>query len=147
MAITFKVVNGDVSMNTSNGRPKTIGNDIDENDAGKAIEKTNQDLKRSLSLVGIRSGTTAGLQNLIGTVPQFGSSAIAVLVNRRIRSMFAAILREQSKRPDARPSSERFKNISTLRVFPVEGSKTSFRFRLGVRTTNRAITELSGIVG
>lgn len=147
MAFTFKIENGDVAMNLSNGRPKTVGNDLGENDRGKAIEKTRQDLHRSLSLEAIRAGTTAGIQNLVGTVPQFGSSAIAVLVNRQIRSMFSAILREQGKRPDARPTSERFSSISLLRVFAESGSKTGFRFRLGVKTIDNTNIEVSGVVG
>lgn len=147
MATTFKVVNGDVTMNTSSGRPKTIGNDIGETDSGVSSFKTKQDLHRCLSLVTLRNGTTAGLQGLIGTVPNFGASAIAVMVNRRIRSMFAAILREQNKRPSIRPNSEKFKSISVLRVFPSKDDKTGFRFRLGVRTVNRSVTEISGIVG
>jgi len=147
MATTFKIVNGDVAMNTSSGRPKTIGNEIGNDDAGEAIAKTYQDLYRCLSLNSIRNRTTAGLQNLVGTVPQFGTSAIAVLVNRRIRDMFSAIIREQAKRPNIRPKSERFSRISVLRVFPIAGSKTSFRFRLDVKTINADIVKISGAAG
>lgn len=143
MAFTFKIVNGDVSMNTSSGRPKTIGNDIGENDPGQATFKTKQDLRRCLSLVTIRNGTTAGLQSLI-VMP---ASTIIVMINRRIRSMFAAILREQSKRPDVRPNSEKFKNIEVLRVFPSKDDKTGFRFRLDVKTIDKSIVEISGVVG
>jgi hypothetical protein len=103
-------------------------------------------LQRCLSLELIKNGTTAGLQNLVGTVPQFGSSGISALINRSIRNMFSSILREQNKRPDARSAYERFNSISLLRVYPDE-NKTGFRFRLGVKTFNGTITNMSGIVG
>lgn len=148
MATTFKVVNGDISVSASSGRPNIIGNTIGENDPAKAAEKNRQDLYRCLSLETIKNGTTAGLQNMVGTVPKFGSSAISILVNRRIRSMFAAILTEQNKRPSIRPFSERFKLISLLRVFPAnDNSKTNFRFRLGVKTVKGSTAEITGVVG
>lgn len=146
MATTFKISNGDVVVSTSNGRPKLIGNPINEEDRAKSKEKTLQDLRRGLSLERVRSGTTAALQNLVGTVPQFGTTSIALLINRQIRSMFSFMLREQSKRPHIRPRSERFSSISRLQVIP-EGNKTDFRFRLGVKTADQGTTEISGVVG
>ena len=146
MATTFKMSNGDVVMNTSNGRPKTIGNPVGEEDRAKSREKTIQDLRRGLSLERVRNGTTAALQNLVGSVPQFGSTSIAILINRQIRSMFSFLIKEQRKRPNIRPKSERFSSISRLQVLP-EGNKTDFRFRLGVRTADKGVTETSGVVG
>lgn len=146
MATTFKIINGDVVMNTSNGRPKLVGNPIYEEDKAKSREKVNQDLRRGLSLERVRSGTTAAIQNLVGTVPQFGSTSIAILINRQIRSMFSFILKEQSKRPNIRPKSERFYSISRLQILP-ESNRTGFRFRLGVKTADRGETGISGVVG
>lgn len=147
MAITFKISNGDVIMGTNSGKPTIIGNEVNEDDIGKAKIKNIQDIKRCLSLEPLLDGTTAGLQKLVGTVPQFGSSAIASLVNRRIRSMFSSILREQAKRPNARSQYERFSAISVLRVYPYESSRTSFRFKFGAKTTSNVITSVNGLVG
>jgi len=147
MALTFSISNGDVVMGTNSGKPTLIGNDVNEDDIGKAKIKNSQDIKRCLSLELIQDGTTAGLQQLVGTTPQFGSSAISSLVNRRIRTMFSSILREQAKRPNARSRYERFQAIAVLRVYPYESSRTSFRFKFGVKTTNNTITNVNGLVG
>jgi len=146
MATTLKISNGDVVVNASNGRPKLIGNPVNEEDKAKSREKTLQDLRRGLSLERVRNGTTAALQNLVGTVPQFGSATISILINRQIRGMFSFMLKQQNKRPAIRPRSERFYSISRLQIIP-EGNKTDFRFRLGVRTADKGNTEISGVVG
>lgn len=146
MATTFKINLQDVVFNTSRGRPKLVGNEVGEENQAKSREKVLQDLRRSLSLEAIRNGTTAALQNLIGSVPQFGTSSISILINRQIRSMFAAMLREQSKRPNVRPKSERLTKISILQVLP-EANRTDFRFKLGTRTADRGSVIVSGFVG
>jgi len=61
--------------------------------------------------------------------------------------MFSSILREQAKRPNARSRYERFQAIAVLRVYPYESSRTSFRFKFGVKTTNNTITNVNGLVG
>jgi len=147
MAITFKISNGDYVINDSTGRFKTIGNRLGQNDPDQAQLKNNQDLRRCLSLSRVSNNSTAALDKIVGTVPETGTKSIAILINRQIRSMFSAILRLQRLRPRARPDSEKFSAISILKVFMESGSKTSFRFRLGVRTVNRDNIDITGSVG
>lgn len=152
MATTFKISNGDVVIPKSTGRPRMIGNPIVEGnvtrDPGNARSKIRQDLIRGLSLGRVRNGTTANIQSIIGTVTQIGQSAVALLLNRQIRDMVSAIIREQNARPNVRPPNEKIQAISVLKVFPdnTRNDNTSFRFRLGIRTRARNIEELSGIV-
>lgn len=141
MATTFKILNGDVVLSQATGRPTLIGNSIDNNtvtrNSTESKNKIRQDLVRGLSLERVRTGTTANIRSIIGTVPQFGASAVALLVDRQIRDMISSIVRQQSKRPNVRPPNEKIKAISTLQVFPNKQSnntKTSFRFRLGVQS-------------
>lgn len=150
MATTFKISNGDVVLSQVTGRPELIGNAIEEGiiakDNGAARSKLRQDLARSLSLERVRAGTTANIQSIIGIVPQFGAQTVSLLVNRQIRDMVSAIIREQSKRPNVRPPSEKIRSISKLQVFPDNrtDASTAFRFRLGIRTQDARGFDLTG---
>jgi hypothetical protein len=147
MAITLKISNGDFVINDSSGRFKTIGNRVGQDDPDQATQKNSQDLKRSLSLGRVPNGSTANIVRLVGTVPESGSQSVALLINRQIRNMFASILRLQRLRPNVRPNREKFSSISTLRVFKETGERTRFRFRLGVKTTNKEIVTITGALG
>jgi len=153
MATTFIVQNGDITLSQITGRPNMVGNVIVENfvqaDPAQSRSKVRQDIARSLSLVRVRAGTTANIQSIIGTVPQFGASAVSLLVSRQIRDMISAIIREQSLRPSVRPTNEKIRAISKLQVFldKQAGNNTSFRFRLGLRTQDDSIFELTGTAG
>jgi len=147
MATTFKIKNGDVVFNTSSGRPKTIGNEIDGTDSAKAKEKTGQDLQRCLSLAKVNNGTTADIISLVGTTPDIGASTASLLLNRQIRAMFSNILTQQALRPFARPRSERMALIASLRVLQDKGDPTKFRFTLGVKTQAGLLVATTGSVG
>lgn len=147
MAITFKIANGDYVINNSTGRFKTIGNVINGDDPKEANLKNRQDLRRSLSLSKVANGTTANIAKLIGIVPESGVKAVALLINRQIRNMFAAIIRQQRLRPNVRPNREKFSAITILKVFLKTGEKTTFRFRFGTRTINKDNVDITGSVG
>ncbi|KKL62268.1 hypothetical protein LCGC14_2186910, partial [marine sediment metagenome] len=147
-ALTFKITNGDVEVNTSTGRPKMIGNALNENIFFKAKEKTSQDMRRSLSINRIRNGTGAGMAELVGTVQQVGFLSIKVLLQRQILNMFSSLIRQQSIRPGVRPRNERFKKITLFRILPSSTEKTSYIFRLDVTTVGGGkITESGTITG
>jgi hypothetical protein len=144
MATTFKISNGDVVVNTSTGRSKLIGNEINESNGPKAKEKANQDLKRSLSITRLRDGSGAGLAEIVGNTDAFGITSTQILLNKRIRQMFGALVFLQNKRRGIRPLQERFSNISLLRIFSASTDKTQFRFRLDVRTRSNENLVLAG---
>jgi len=82
MATTFKIIDGDVVVNTSTGRPALIGNDINENVAYKAKEKATQDIKGGLSINRINSGAGAGINELIGIMQQVGFTSTKTIPGR-----------------------------------------------------------------
>ena len=153
MATTFVISNGDVVMSQITGRPNMVGNPlvdgIVQDDPAQARLKVRQDVRRSLSLERVRAGTTANIQSIIGTVPQFGASAVALLVNRQIRDMVSTIIRAQSVRPNVRPPSEKIRSISRLHVYPDKAANdgTTFRFRLGLRTQDSNNVNITGLLG
>lgn len=147
MATTFKINNGDVVMNTSTGRPKLVGNTINENDPAKAREKTSLDLQRSLSIERLSDGSGAGIIELVGNVEEIGASSAQSLLNRRIRNMFSSILSLQRRRPGARPASERFARIILLIINADRQDPTTFRFRLDTQTAEGLRQTTSGTIG
>jgi hypothetical protein len=147
MATAFKISNGDVVVNNSTGRPKLIGNPLNETNREQSRLKTSQDLRRCLSINSIIDGSGAGLFEIIGNTDTIGITSTQILLNKRIRQMFAAVLRLQNQRLGVRPSSERFSNISLLRIFTENNDQTIFRFRLDVRTRLGNELTLSGLLG
>lgn len=145
MALTFKILNGDTEMNNITGKPRLVGNDINENDSGKARNKAKQDLLRGLSLAVVRNGTTANIQSLVGTISDYGPSTIGLLINKQIRDMFSSILAEQRKRLFVRPKPERFASIIKLLV--LEDSKTNYRFKLAVKMEDQEEISINGSMG
>jgi hypothetical protein len=146
MALTFKITNGDVEMNTSTGRPKMLGNDIGEDSIPKAREKVSQDMQRSLSINRIRSGTGAGISELVGLVQNVGFTSIKVILQRQITNMFSSLIRLQNIRSNIRPNNERFDKITLFRVLTDNTTKSSFKFRLDVTTVGGTTDIQSGTV-
>ncbi len=150
MATTLKIANGDAVFNTSTGRPKLLGNAVDaDEDVAQSRLKASQDLRRSLSINRIITGDGAAIQELIGKTSEIGISSIELLLNKRIRDMFSAILRLQRVRSNIRKPGESFTHISFLSIFKDKTSVTSYRFRLDVRTAtnDQDVIRLSGAVG
>ena len=143
MATTFQISNGDVIVNNSTGRAKLIGNPVGETNEPQSKAKANQDLKRSLSINSLRDGSGAGLGELVGNTDAFGITSTQILLNKRIRSMFSALIILQGKRQSIRPAAEQFLNIALLRIFSENTDKTQFRFRLDGRLKSNEILPLS----
>ena len=145
MAQTFKMLNGDIVVSVSTGQPKLIGNAVGETDKGTAKQKAVSDMQRCLSLERVSNGTGAGIVELKGYVPGFGSMGVAVLMNRQIRNMFASILRVQKNSPVYRPLYELLSSIVMLQVIP-QADMTSFYFKVDVVTAGNVSAELSGSI-
>jgi len=145
MATTLKVKNGDVVVNGSTGRPKTVGNEVGSTDTAKSREKAVQDLYRCLSINRVENGTGAAIAELIGTISGAGLSSITMLLSGRIRSMFASLITAQRKNQLNRPDGERFRGITFLQVLP-DSSKTGYRFRLDTKTFSNEIIVQSGSI-
>ena len=146
MALTFKITNGDVELNTSTGRPKLIGNSLNENVIAKAKEKTSQDMRRSLSINRIRNGTGAGISELVGMTSSVGDASMKVLLQRQILNMFSSIIRQQNIRSNVRPRNERLASITLFRIIPDAVSKTAFNFKLDVVTVGGLTITQSGTI-
>lgn len=147
MATTLKISNNDVVINKSTGRPKLIGNPLNESNREQSRLKTSQDLKRCLSIASIKDGSGAGLAELVGNTDTIGITSTQILLNKAIRQMFASIINLQSKRLGVRPSSERFSNIALFRIYTENDDQTQFRFRFSVRTRLGNELTLSGLLG
>jgi hypothetical protein len=146
MATTLKVRNGDVVVNDSTGRPKVIGNTTNERDTVKAREKAVQDLQRSLSINRVANGTGAAISELIGVIDGAGLSSITMLLNSRIRNMFAAIIKVQNQSRTNKPDGERFRTITFMQVIP-DSTRTGYTFRLDTKTfANQTIVQSGSIV-
>lgn len=146
MATTLKVANGDFVVNGATGRPKTIGNNIGVSDKAASKEKSSQDLRGGLSINRIASGAGAGISELVGVTQELGPDSTSILVSQRIRDMVLSIIKLQLRRSNIRPVGEKFSRVSLLQVIPKD-DKTSFRFRLDVRTlANETLTQ-SGSLG
>ena len=146
MAQTFKIFDGDVEVNGSTGRPKLIGNAVNEDNIANAREKTSQDMRGALSIDRILSGAGAGIAELVGVMQQTGFLSTRVLLQRQINNMFKSLIRLQNKRPAARPDNEKFSKITLFRIVSNPGSKTSFKFRLDVVTEGGGTLTQSGTV-
>ena len=147
MATSFEISNGDIKVSNTTGRPNLVGNIVGENNTDQARKKVSQDIQRGLTLNALADGTTAGVAELVGSLNDISGLGIEFLLNRQIRNMFSSILRVQSIRPSVRPDNERFSSISFLQIFLATGSKTTYRFRLGIRTVDGGIAEQTGSIG
>ena len=148
MALTFKIFDGDIEINGSTGRPKLLGNDINEDDLFKSKEKAIQDMRGGLSIDRIRSGAGAGIAELVGVIQQNGFLSTRVLLQRQINNLFSSLIRLQSIRPDVRSNNELFSKITLFRIIssPAIGGKTAFKFRLDVVTKGGGTLTQSGTV-
>ena len=145
MATTFEIASGDVVVNNVTGRVNMIGNVAAETDIGKAHIKCVQDLRRCLSIVRLQDGTSAGINELVGSINRGGFGSISILIKARIRSMFDAIRTRQKERPSVRPLSEKFKEITTILVTSMPDN-TSYKFRVDTTTFRGETIKQSGII-
>ena len=145
MAITFKITNGDVEFNGSTGRPKTLGNDLEENDLVKAKNKATQDIQRSLSLDRISTGDTAAINELAGLEQDGGAVPAQILLNRQIRDMHSNLIRLQRLRSGVRPDNEKFARIVFLQTIR-DTDKTTLRFRVDFQTIGGLIVRQTATI-
>lgn len=146
MALTFKITNGDVVLNTSSGKPVMLGNDLNENIASKAKDKASQDLGGALSINRIRSGAGAGISELVGVMQEVGFISTKVLLQRQITNMFSSLIRLQSIRSGVRPNNERFSNITLFKITQNPYNGTLYNFRLDISTVGGGTIVKSGTI-
>jgi len=133
---------GNVEINGATGRPVTV--------TGPA--KADQDLRQLITLAQQSDGTYAGLDDVLGRVPE-STAALSSAIQRRVRQAFARLqqLQNQSGRAQ-RTDDEVFSRIA--RMFVIEAtidgvqSKTGYLLRVEALTLDgeRRLTQV-GLVG
>ena len=145
MAITFKITNGDAEFNDSTGRPKTLGNEVGEEDKSRAKEKATQDVRRGLSINRLLTGDSAAINELAGIEQDGGMLSVQGLLSRNIIDMHSNLIRLQRLRPNVRPISERFAKITFLQIIR-DASKVSLRFRIDFQTISGLTISQTGTI-
>lgn len=139
MTVTFKVVDGDVVVDQSSGRPVLI--------TGR--EKLRQDLRQMLTQRRGANGFGAGLDDIVALVAD--AVVIQSEITRRIRRG-AQVLQSLQDRFHAnqRSPEERLSGIAALQVGQAvqdgQRSRTSYAFRVEFRSVAGLPTTLSGAV-
>jgi hypothetical protein len=134
MTQTFQIVNGDVAISSSTGRPIMA--------AGKA--KLRQDLQEAGTIEVQPNGFGFGLESVIGLVGD--SVSLKVEISRRIRNGITAMIRLQQQIQRAqRTSDEIIARLTRVAVAPIirpglsTTAATAFSFQYDV-LTQEAVT-------
>lgn len=131
MTTTVKIDNGDWSVSPSTGRPVLLSGQ----------EKAHQDLS---DLLFLPAPFGAGIEALVGTVPD-DAVALVVALEERVRSGFNALLTlQRTTQQDARTPQDRFAALTRVQAEPVRFASTSALSRTGYRVTVAARTIAGG---
>ena len=142
MSLTFKIVNGDVQIGASTGRPMTL--------SGK--DKFSQDVRENLDSKVQSDGTGADLDGVIGLAGDVFS--LRTEMSRRIIDSFSAYGQAQKniQRGDRLPE-ERFNRIAQVIVLPIRGvnsgefDQTSYSYRVDVLSDKSgSTTSVTGVL-
>lgn len=124
MSMTLKVVDGDVLVSSSSGRPITI----------KDNAKLKQDIKEFFEVYVLPNGFGAGIEELVGIV-QFDRSAFVTVAQQNIAEglrRFIALQGENASIP--RPNSELVYSFNNLIVESDTTDPTKFYFTVNILT-------------
>lgn len=138
MTQTFRITNGDWTIDKRSGRPLLIADG----------DKLRQDLREDLTIERQPNGFGAGLEQIVGTVAD--AFTILTLIQQRIQDSVTTMarLQDQTQRLQ-RPAAERIRNITRLNVYPVaQGGgalQTGYAFQLAVATVAGTTSSVSGV--
>lgn len=135
MTVTFQITNGDVTIGSS-GQPNTIADNV----------KLRQDVQENLAIEIQANGFGAGLESLIGVLTD--EYAMRSEINQRVRKSIVAMQNLQDRYHRAqRPLNERIARVEQIIVTSVGDKKTTFLFKVDVRTVaNTTETSTGGLV-
>jgi hypothetical protein len=124
MAQTFKITDGDISINSANGRGILIS----------GAEKIHQDIAEFFEIEILSNGFGAGLEQLIGTV-DVSPEVFVLAIDRQIKdglASFIKLIHRNSRTP--RSSIEKIIGISNIQVSSDSTDPTKFYFQANIIT-------------
>lgn len=137
MSSTFKVTNGDVIINQSNGRPSLIAN----------RDKLRQDIKEFFSVNIMPNGFGSGIEQLIGLI-EISPDAFVTMTDRQIRDGVNEFIRLQvSDYRIPRSIDERIIGVSGVIVERDTSDLTKFYFRVNFITADGKQYSVSNKIG
>lgn len=135
MATSIKVVNGDISINTSSGRPTII--------SGTA--KLKQDLNEFFNVDIMPSGFGCGLERLIGTL-ESGQGMLGLL-DRYITDGIAEFMNIQQSDTTPRTPSELISSVNGIQSSVDPADPTRFYFKINIVTQDGASFPYATFIG
>jgi len=133
MATTLKMLNGDVDINSSSGRPNVITGE----------PKTRQDIQEFFSINVLENGFGSGIEQLIGSTGSNDTTMVS-LVSRQIRLGIGSMIQiQQSDSRISRPPEERVSGIGSVAVAIDPEDPTRIFFRVNILTDGGAPLSIS----
>lgn len=135
MASTFKMDDGDITINAANGRPTLI--------SGAA--KTSQDIKEFFTIEILPNGFGAGIEQLVAIVEVSANMFVSV-IDTQIRdglAVFIGLIRNDPRIP--RIAAERIIGASNIQVSVDPLDPTKFYFSVNILTENGLSTQFTNI--
>lgn len=134
MSTTFLIVNGDVVISSANGQPIEIADQ----------DKLRQDLQENFTIEKRPNGFGAGLEELIGFVPDSEITFRVSVFDALQESIESMKNLQEEFNANVRPTNERISKIGYLNVTVGENDPTSFSIRVDVTTVDGDTITIAG---
>lgn len=136
MSVTLQILNGDVPVANSTGRPITVVDDI----------ALRQAIICNLETATRDNNFGAGIQSLVGTDTD-DDDVVGMLLDNRIRQSFIAMKILQGLPPtDVRPSKERLSSVGGITAIRDLTDLRIYRYRIDLVTEAGLTVRAAGIL-